>query len=132
VQEVTKRALEAEEQENIEQLMQMPEPPPDPEVELQMAEFEHKVKMETADRQLEVMKSQAAAQKDESVAGLNLAKIEEMGLGIDLDSRKADLEEVKVEADIINKQLENLDREEDRELQQQSIRSGEVPSKGNQ
>ena len=126
VQEVLKRSLEAEEQENIEQLMQMPQPQPDPEVELQKAEFEHKVRMETADRQLEVMKSQATAQKDESVAELNLAKIEEMGLGIDLQSRKADLEEVKVEADIISKQLDSLDREEDRELQQQSIRSGEV------
>lgn len=138
VQEVTKRSLEAEEQENIEQLMQMPEPQPNPEVEMQKAEleiqkaeFEHKVKMETADRQLEALKTQAIAQKDESAAELNLAKIEEMGLGIDLDARKADLDEVKVEADIINRQLESLDREEDRELQQQQSRSGEVSPTGN-
>jgi len=139
VHEVTKRALESEEQENIEQLMKMPEPQPNPEVEMQKAElqiqqseFEHKVKMETADRQLETMKTQAIALKDESAAELNLAKIEEMGLGIDLDARKADLDDVKFEADTISKQLESLDREEDRELQQQQLRSGEVPTKGNQ
>ena len=60
-----------------------------------------------------------------------MAKVEELGLGTDLDSRKADLEEIKVEADIISKQLESLDKEEDRELQQQSIRSREVSSQGN-
>ena len=84
--------------------------------------------MEKVENQLEAMKIQAIAQKEGTVAELNMAKIEEMNLGIDLGNRKADLEEVKVEADIISKQLESLDREEDRELQQQSIRSGEVPT----
>ena len=131
VQEVTKRALEAEEQENIEQLMQMPEPQPNPEVEIQQAEFQHKVKMETIDRQLDTLKIRAQAQKDESGSELNMAKVEQIGVSMDDEGRRVDMEEIKTEAEIIGKQLEVLDREEDRELQQQSIRSGEVSPKGN-
>ena len=126
VQEVTKRALEAEEQENIEQLMQMPEPQPNPEVEMQKAEFQHKVKMETTALQLDTLKIRAQAQKDESGSELNMAKVEQIGVDMEDEGRRLDMEEIKTEAEIIGKQLDVLDKEEDRELQQQQLRSREV------
>jgi chaperonin GroES len=64
VQEATKRILEAQEQPNIEALMNQGPPPPDPEVqkmqaEMQMKGEEHKMKM-----QMEQMKLQMQAMKD--------------------------------------------------------------------
>tara|TARA_R100001377_G_scaffold60511_1_gene36720 strand:- start:5767 stop:7782 length:2016 start_codon:yes stop_codon:yes gene_type:complete len=138
VYEVTKRALESEEQENIEQLMKMPEPQPNPEVEMQKAEFEmqqaefqHKVKMDTTALQLDTLKIRAQAQKDESGSELNMAKVEQIGVDLDDEGRRVDMEEIKTEAEIIGQQLDSLDKEEDRELQQQQLRSREVPTSGN-
>ena len=131
VHEVTKRALESEEQENIELLMKMPEPQPNPEAELQKAEFQHKVKMETIDRQLDTLKIRAQAQKDESGSELNMAKVEQIGVDMEDEGRRLEMEEIKTEAELIGQQLEILDKEEDRELQQQSTGSGEVSTSSN-
>ena len=98
---------------------------------MQQAEFQHKVKMDTTALQLDTLKIRAQAQKDESGSELNMAKVEQIGVDLDDEGRRVDMEEIKTEAEIIGQQLDSLDKEEDRELQQQQLRSREVPTSGN-
>lgn len=100
VQEVTKRILESEDQEDIPALMDV-QPRPDPEVELKQAEFEHKVEMDFLEKQLDALKIRAQALKDETGADLNVAKAEDLGFKAGHSYRQQNIDAIQNEAKLI-------------------------------
>lgn len=76
VEEVTRRALEAEGHEDISALMGSQEQEPDPELLLKQAELEHKIAMDEEQLQLDKERIKYEAMKDESQAVKNLVAAE--------------------------------------------------------
>jgi len=101
VQEVTRRVLEAEQHEDIDVLMTVPERQPDPEVLQKKAEFDHKAMMDKLKVRLDAIKTAALSTKQESSAGLDEAKTAEIGANIDARGREVALKEIIAQADAI-------------------------------
>lgn len=98
--EVTRRILVAEDQEDIEALMNV-QPQPNPEVELENAQFQHQRQIDMIDRELESLKIRAQAVKDETGAQLNAAKAAQLGFDADLKSRQQEIDAIQNEAKLI-------------------------------
>ena len=107
VEEVTRRTLEAEDQENIKLLMTV-QPQPNPEAELQMAQFEHQREMDLIQAELDALKIRAQAVKDETGAELNIAKAQEIGVKAELSERDQTMKEVQAEAGIITDRIKAM------------------------
>lgn len=104
VQEVTRRTLEAEDQENINELMNV-QPQPDPEAELAAQQFAHQREMDLIQAELDALKIRAQAVKDETGAELNIAKAQEIGTKAELGARDQTMKEVQAEAQIITDRI---------------------------
>jgi len=114
-----KIVLEAMDLPNIDVLLTPPEPQPDPETELKKAQTEHQKQIDIARLELEREKLDLEKErlriqgiKDETVGMLNLAKAEAAEFGTQRDEYKA--------------QLDLIEREKDRELEREKIRSDPV------
>lgn len=101
VEEVTKRVLESEDQEDIKKLMDVAPRGPSPEQELEAAKFQHERQMDMINAELDALKVRAQAFKDESGARLNDAKVDQIAANQDLATRKQALEEVKARSGAI-------------------------------
>jgi chaperonin GroES len=85
---VTKRYLEATEQPNIEELMEMPEQGPPPELQFEMEKFKAEMELEQARLKLDT-------QKVETDGMLKIAQAESAEIGQQIDLYMAKLEELK-------------------------------------
>lgn len=92
IEVATRKMLEAQGQEDIEEIMAIT-PRPNPEFQLEQQKFQHQQLIDAAEIEIEALKVRNQAIKDETGAELNLAKIQEIGAKIS-DNR------VKTEADI--------------------------------
>jgi len=107
VQEVTKRIVESQDQEDPEELLNMPPPQPNPEIQMAQAELQHKIQMEQGELQLEAQKVRAQAIKDETGARLNEAKIAEMGVKANISVRDQEFTEILEAAKLENEAKKN-------------------------
>lgn len=124
VQEVTRRVLEAEGQENIKELMNV-QPQPNPEVMLEQARFQHEVQKDMIELELEALKIRTQSMKDESAAHLNLAKSEEAKAGLTIKERQQILSEIESEAAMVNDKIKlALDAKKQQQEPQVSNSSG--------
>lgn len=107
--EVAKRRyLEALGIENVQELLEMPEPQPDPEVVLSQEQFEHQRELDWANVELEAIKSQAMAMRNEASAMLNIAKAESEPHERSLKIAKQQLDEIRERENMINERLDRL------------------------
>lgn len=104
VGEVTKRVLEAEDQENIAALMNV-QPQPNPEVELENMKFQHQQQMDQAQLQLDALKIRAQAVKDETGAQLNVAKSQEIGANAQRQDIQQEIDAIQNEAKLAIEEL---------------------------
>jgi chaperonin GroES len=109
VQEVTRRVLEAEGQENIKELMTI-EPQPNPEAEMEQMKMQHEAQMDQAQLQLDSVKIEAQAFKDQTGGELNIAKIDQMGAQVEMSGRQQAMNEIGVRENLINNRMKS-DRE---------------------
>lgn len=123
VQEVTRRVLESEDQENIKLLMNV-QPQPNPEAELQAAQFEHQRQMDLINAELDALKIRAQAVKDETGAELNIAKAQEIGVNAELGARDQVMKEIQTEAQIVTDRLKLMNEKEKIDNDKQSRDSG--------
>lgn len=91
---VTRRVLEAEDQEDIDDLMNV-QPQPNPEVELENAKFQHQRQIDLIDRDLEAIKVRAQAIKDQTGADLNIAKIDQLGFEAQFKSIQQEIDTIQ-------------------------------------
>lgn len=110
VEEVTYRVLEAEDQEDIDELMSV-EPQPNPEAEMAAQEFAHRREMDLIQAELDALKIKAQAAKDETGAELNLAKVQEIGVKTELGARDQVMKEIQAEAGIITDRIKAMNEE---------------------
>ncbi len=102
-EEVTQRWLEANKQDDIESIMNVP-PPSDPEMELKVAEFQHKQEMDAKDFELRVVEVEAEVLKDKTQAALTQAKANSEGLRLELEADSKELDDrIKIENLILEK-----------------------------
>lgn len=107
VQEVTKRVLEAEDQENIKELMNV-QPQPNPEAQLEMMKFQHQRELDLISAELEALKIRAQAIKDETGAQLNVAKAGQIGVDSELKGRSQLMTEIQTEASMVNDRIKAI------------------------
>jgi chaperonin GroES len=98
---VTKKVLEAEGHEDIDDLMQVPPPQPNPEFMLEQAKFQHEAEMDIAEKQLKAFEVEAKALTARATAALNYAKADAEVAGIDMN-------EINTWAEILNKQSQEF------------------------
>ena len=103
-QEVTRRVLEVEGHEGIEELMKVPPPQPDFETQLEMQRFEHQKQMDMAEQAISRIKAMAEARKDLMQSFQMAAKTEDMK-----DART--IEAVRLMNDIANSEAEQAIKE---------------------
>ena len=107
-QEATRRNLEAQGHEDVDNLMQMPEPQPDPEFELERAKFEHQRALDWARQEMEVIKAQAMALRNEASALQNIAQAKSVSTHDSLDVEAQRLNEIKTQEEMIQSRLKAL------------------------
>lgn len=98
ISEVTRRALESEEHEDIEVLMDVPEQGPTFDQQIQLQELQSDVQLRQMELQLDAMKIKAQAAKDQTGAQLNMAKVQEIGHDAQIKERSQKLSEIEAEA----------------------------------
>jgi len=124
VKEVTRRALEAEQQEDIETLMKVEPKPPPPEIRLQMAEFEHKKKIDSIQIQLSSLETRAKVLVMNNDAELKNAEAQNLGVK-DLHTQFMEEQKlIKDEFDAVTKRLKVLS--DDRKTEQDRKAGGET------
>jgi chaperonin GroES len=113
-QVATKRILEAQDQENIAELMQMPEPKPDFDQQIKMQEMQ----IAQAEQEITKVKVQYQAARDEANATLTMAKAQSEVERVELEKLKlqfdAEVEQIKLE-------LESRGKDMDVQLQELKI-----------
>ncbi len=97
----TKRMLEAQEQPNISELMEVPPPQPDPEVVLKQMEMEHKINYDNRKLELDAVRIASEAVKDEGQSINQLAQAE-------ATVRESDLQDLQGELDAAKSAVETL------------------------
>jgi len=102
----TKRILEAQDQENIAELMQMPEPQPDFEAQIKMQELQ----LQAAEQETQKVKVQYQAARDEASAVLTMAKAQSEVERVELEKLKlqfdAEVEQVKLQLEARGKDMD--------------------------
>ena len=106
-QEATRRILDAQEQHDIDALMDMPEPQPDPEMVLKEQELQHKAQME-----------QDAAQREWFKLELEKIKVLSDASRAVTDSEER---EERVQMDVLNSQLNTMLKEADLEIKNRQV-----------
>jgi len=105
-QVATKRILEAQDQENILELMQMPEPQPDFESQIKMQELE----LQASEQEMQKVKVQYQAARDEANATLTMAKAQAEVERVELEKLKlqfdAEVEQIKLQLEARGKDMD--------------------------
>jgi len=105
-QVATKRILEAQDQENIAELMQMPEPKPDFDQQIKMQEMQ----IAQAEQEITKVKVQYQAARDEANATLTMAKAQSEVERVELEKLKlqfdAEVEQVKLQLEARGKDMD--------------------------
>lgn len=99
VAEATKRILEAQNQEGIENLMNVPPPSPSIEQQIKLKELEQSSQMEMLRVEIEKFKAASQAARDEAASLLNMAKAQAEG-------QKGQLEQMKAQYDLMMKEMD--------------------------
>lgn len=107
-QVVTKRYLEATNQSNIDELMELPPPQPDPEIELKKTELQLEHQRESAKIQIEAQRVQNQATRDQANSLLAIKKAENLDIEEDLDRQRLQIEMLEKEAKQRNEMLKML------------------------
>ena len=110
----TKRILEAQDQENIAELMQMPEPQPDFESQIKMQELE----LQASEQEMQKVKIQYQAARDEASATLTMAKAQSEVERVEIEKLKLQFD---VEVEQIKLQLEARGKDMDVQMQELKI-----------
>jgi len=121
-QVATKRILEAQDQDNIAELMQMPEPQPDFDAQVKMQELQ----LQASEQEMQKVKIQYQAARDEANATLTMAKAQS-------EVERTELEKLKVQFDAELQQaklmMEAKEKEMDIQLQELKILQEEIKAK---
>lgn len=107
-QVVTRRVLEAEGHENIEELMNTPPPQPNFDQQIEMKRLELETAKFQRETQLEVERNKYEALKDLSAAELNFAKAKELGESSQIALAEQQLAHAKLRAEREDKRFEQL------------------------
>jgi len=112
-QVATKRILEAQDQEGIAELMQMPEPQPDFEAQIKMQELQ----LQASEQEMQQVKIQYQAARDEANAVLTMAKAQ-------AEVERTELEKLKLQfdAELEQAKLAMEAREKDMDVQLQELK----------
>ena len=113
-QVATKRILEAQDQENIAELMQMPEPQPDFESQIKMQELE----LQASEQEMQKVKIQYQAARDEASSVLTMAKAQSEVERVELEKLKLQFD---VEVEQVKLQLEARGKDMDIQMQELKI-----------
>ena len=105
-QVATKRILEAQDQEGILELMQLPEPKPDFDSQVKMQELQ----LQAAEQEMQKVKVQYQAARDEASAVLTMAKAQSEVERVELEKLKlqfdAEVEQVKLQLEARGKDMD--------------------------
>lgn len=129
VEEVTKRVLLAENQEDIEDLMEVPDPQPDPEFVLKQDELDHKKRYEWAQLQLKAATSEYDAFKDFASAVKALTDAQATETGIERDNIDALLTAVQNRHDMVVNDLQQINGFAQQQQPATEV-PGETPTEG--
>ena len=134
-QVATKRILEAQDQENIAELMQMPEPQPDFDAQVKMQELQ----LQASEQEMQKVKVQYQAARDEANATLTMAKaqseverteLEKLKVQFDAELQQAKLmmEAKEKEMDVQLQELKIVQEQIKAQTQANKVNEGDVPS----
>jgi chaperonin GroES len=108
VQEVTRRLLEAEGHEDIQKLMDVPPPQPPLEAVLEMKKFEHQVEMDTQNAELEKIRTQFTALRDQAQAMLYIATANKTDDSSRIEQFKALMEVYRLGEEALDSRIKNM------------------------
>ena len=118
-QVVTKRYLEATEQSNVEELMQMPEPQPDPEAEFEKQKFDFDQQKFQDESQRAWEDLDIKRQQGEAAALKNIADAEAAEIGSQMEEYKTQLKNMQ-DDDLANMKVMQMQEDHQRKLQMQA------------